>query len=344
MFIIRRCVVQTEPYFLKRSFFRYCSSVTCSNSIQEEELIKFDNKQKLQGNKKLLKVAMLGLPNAGKSTLVNKLIHRSVCPTSSKVHTTMHKAEAVYTEGNTQIVFMDTPGLITTKEFDRYKLIETFKQDPANSVNEADLIAIVQDVTNVYTRHKFDDFVLDTVKNRKEDTQLLLILNKVDKLKKKLALLNVTRILTNKEHYPKFDDIFMVSALDGDGVDDLRNYLLDSAKIKDWKYETKFYTDQPLETIIEQTVRAKLMDVLPDEMPYKVKIRTEHCDFGDDGSIVSVVVLDCPRKNYVKMLLKKKCFKIKFLAFRVEVELRHAFRKPVFIKLNAICTKSELNK
>ena len=63
----------------------------------------------------------MGLPNAGKSTLVNKLVNRSVCPTSSKVHTTMHKAEAIYTEGDTQIVFMDTPGLVVSKEMKTYK-------------------------------------------------------------------------------------------------------------------------------------------------------------------------------------------------------------------------------
>ncbi|CAK9809503.1 GTPase Era, mitochondrial [Anthophora plagiata] len=268
--LIRRCVVQTEPYVSKRSFF---FSVIWNCSTKTEKCItEFRNEQTLQENKKLLKVALLGLPNVGKSTLVNQLTHRTLCPTSSKVHTTMHKAEAVYTEGDTQIIFIDTPGLITSKEFKDYKLAETFKQDPENSINEADLVGIIQDVTNVYTRHKFNDIILKTLENKREDAQLLLILNKVDRLKKKLALLDVTRILTNKENYPKFDDIFMVSALTGSGVDDLRNYLLDSAKPKNWKYEENTYINQPIETIIEETVRAKLMDTLPQEIPYKIKI------------------------------------------------------------------------
>lgn len=141
---------------------------------------------------------------------------------SSKVHTTMHKAEAIYTEGDTQIVFMDTPGLVVSKEIKTYKLSDSFKDDPKIALIEADIIGIVQDVTNIYTRHKIDDFVLNYIKEKREDSQLLMILNKVDKLKKKEALLEVTRLLTNKENYPKFDDIFMISALNGDGVDDLR--------------------------------------------------------------------------------------------------------------------------
>lgn len=134
----------------------------------------------------------------------------------------MHKAEAIYTEGDTQIVFMDTPGLVVSKDIKTYKLSDSFKDDPKTALIEADIIGIVQDVTNVFTRHKIDDFVLNYIKEKREDTQLLIILNKVDRLKEKMALLEVTRQLINKENYPKFDDIFMISALNGDGVDDLR--------------------------------------------------------------------------------------------------------------------------
>ncbi|CAK9812085.1 GTPase Era, mitochondrial [Anthophora quadrimaculata] len=340
--LIRRCVVQTEPYVSKRSFFL---SIIWNCSTKTEKCItEFENKQTLQENKKLLKVALLGLPNVGKSTLVNQLTRRMLCPTSSKVHTTMHKAEAIYTEGDTQIIFMDTPGLITSKEFKDYKLAETFKQDPENSINEADLIGIIQDVTNVYTRHKFHDIILKALENKREDVRLLLILNKVDRLKKKPALLDVTRVLTNTENYPKFDDIFMVSALTGNGVDDLRNYLLDSAKANNWKYEENTYINQSIETIIEETVRAKLMDILPDEIPYKIKIKIEHYDITDDGGITSVVLLDCPRKSYVKILFKHKQFKIKYVAHNVEKELRHAFRNSVCVRLNVQCSKSFPNK
>lgn len=145
-----------------------------------------------------------------------------ICPTSSKVHTTLHKAEAIYTEGNTQIIFMDTPGLVISKEIKTYKLLKTFEEDPKSAITDADVIGIIQDVSNIYTRHKLEDFVLDYINNKMKDTPLLMIFNKVDKLKKKNILLDLTRMFTNNNNYPKFDDIFMISALNGDGVDDLR--------------------------------------------------------------------------------------------------------------------------
>ncbi|XP_076755265.1 GTPase Era, mitochondrial [Xylocopa sonorina] len=343
LFTIEKCVYRLELSLLRRSFFY--SATRNINDNQEEVESEYSNNSKLQqGNRKLLKFAILGLPNAGKSTLVNKLARRTVCPASSKVHTTQHKAEAIYTEGDTQIVFMDTPGITTSKEIKTYNLLETFKTDPEISVNEADVIGILQDVTNVHFRHKFDNYFLDYLNSKRKDAQLLLILNKVDKLKKKAALLEIVRILTENEKYPKFDDIFMVSALSGDGVDDLRNYLVDSAKAKDWKYEDECYTDQSSEQLIVQTVRARLLDILPSEMPYKVKVQLEDINFGHDGTISSTVLLDCPAVRYVTILLKHKAFKIKCLAFHVEKELRHAFRTAVIVRINVQCTKKNQSK
>ncbi|XP_017755354.1 PREDICTED: GTPase Era, mitochondrial [Eufriesea mexicana] len=337
IFSIRKYVVHNNVYFLKRSFFY---SVILNANNQESVTSQFNDETKLhEKNKKLLNVAILGLPNAGKSTLINKLIHRSVCPTSSKVHTTLHKAKAIYTEGDTQIVFIDTPGLVNSHEIKKYELSKTFKKDPETAVNEADIIGIIQDVTNIYTRHKIDNFILDYINNKREDTQLLMIFNKVDKLKKKESLLNLTRMIINNKNYPKFNDIFMVSALTGDGVNDLRNYLLDSSKIKDWKYEEEYYTDQQIETITEQTVRAKLLDILPHDMPYKVKIEIEHFTIGDDGTINAYVTLNCPKQRFVKSLLKAKAAKIKCLSYYVEKELRHAFRTTVIVRIN-VCTKT----
>lgn len=147
---------------------------------------------------------------------------KQICPASAKVHTTMHKAETVYTEDDTQIIFMDTPGLVTNYEMKKYKLAETFKEDPMVSIKEADVIGIIQDATNAYTRHKINNFVMEYLQNKREDTSLILIFNKVDKIKKKSILLELTKLLTKPESSPKFDDIFMISALTGDGIDDLR--------------------------------------------------------------------------------------------------------------------------
>ncbi|XP_003706083.1 GTPase Era, mitochondrial [Megachile rotundata] len=325
---------RAQLYFLKR--FSFHAAKWNVNTCQKHILSEDDNNNNglilPQSNKKCVKVAFIGLPNVGKSTLVNQLSRRSICPASAKVHTTMHKADAVYIENDTQIVFMDTPGLVSMREMKKYKLSKSFRDDPLISISEADVIGIIQDVTNVYTRHKISNFVIDSLQNKREDTSLLLILNKVDKIKKKTVLLDLTRLLTNSEIYPKFDDIFMISALTGDGIDDLRNYLLDSAKVTEWKYED-YDTNQNIESIIVETVRAKLMDALPFQMPYTIKLQMEQFGYNDDGGIDSAVLLICPKQSYVRTLLKRKGEKIKFIAFQVEKNLRSAFRKSVFVRL-----------
>lgn len=134
----------------------------------------------------------------------------------------MHKAEAIYSENDTQIVFVDTPGLTTNHEMKKYKLAPSFRDDLESSIPQADVIGIIQDTANVYTRHKFDKFIIDYLKNKKDNTPLILIFNKVDKLKRKDVLLDLARLYMTNEEIPKLSDIFMISALTGDGVDDLR--------------------------------------------------------------------------------------------------------------------------
>ncbi|XP_076626780.1 GTPase Era, mitochondrial isoform X3 [Colletes latitarsis] len=245
----------------------------------------------------------------------------------------MHKFESVYSENDTQIVFMDTPGLTAPHEMKKYNLAKTFKNDPAESIAEADVIGILQDVSNIFTRIKISDIILDCLKSKRDDASLLLILNKVDRLKQKVVLLEIINQLTNKSSL-KFDDIFMVSALTGDGVDDLRNYLLDSAKINDWQYEKDAFTDQPLETVIEETVRAKLLDHLKQEIPYNIKTKLEHLDIGEDGSVIALVLLDSHKKRSLYHLLKQRGQLLKSIAMSVEKELRHAFRTHVVVRLS----------
>lgn len=128
----------------------------------------------------------------------------------------------MYSQDDTQIVFMDTPGLTTASERKKYNLVATFEKDPEVSISQADVIGIIQDVTNVYTRHKIADCIVQYLKSKRSDTPLLLIFNKVDKLKKKNVLLELANSLMSNEDGPKFEDIFMISALTGDGINDLR--------------------------------------------------------------------------------------------------------------------------
>lgn len=341
--ILRKRALQIESQVFKQFFF--CSTAFNTEDKHDEHILKSDDKLILRKEgRKFLKVAIVGLPNVGKSTLINQLVNRSVCPASSKVHTTMHKAEAIYSENDTQIVFVDTPGLTTNHEMKKYKLAPSFRDDLESSIPQADVIGIIQDTANVYTRHKFDKFIIDYLKNKKDSTPLILIFNKVDKLKRKDVLLDLARLYMTNEEIPKLSDIFMISALTGDGVDDLRNYLLDSAKENDWQYEKESFINQPLKKIIEETVRATGMDFLPQDVPYMIKIQLEHLDVGQDGTINTLVNLECSRGRYIKYLLADKGKNLKTLAQAAEQRLQHGIRTRVILFLSVNKSKPNSKK
>lgn len=139
------------------------------------------------------------------------------------MHTTQAKANAIYSEDDTQLIFTDTPGAVSESELKRFKLANSFKIDPKVSSKKADIIGIVQDTQNVYTRNRIDQNILKLLtEDIRNKIPMILILNKVDKLKKKDVLLHLVNVLTKSKNSLNFCDIFMVSALTGDGVDDLR--------------------------------------------------------------------------------------------------------------------------
>lgn len=118
----------------------------------------------------------------------------------------------------------------------------------------------------------------------------------------------------------------------------LQTYLLDSAKPRDWQYEEHIYSNHKCEDIIQQTVRAKLMDILPNEIPYSLKVKLEHFEPGSDDNVLAMVSVTCPKKNIARLLLRSNKNKtigsrIKQVAVMAEQELRNAFRTPVRLRL-----------
>lgn len=123
---------------------------------------------------------------------------------------------------DTQLVFIDTPGVVGRGDLKRYKLGDSFKKDAQNSMEEADVIGVIQDMTSPYARKSISQKIIDLLQLSKAETNSILILNKIDTLKHKKLLLEVVKNLTSKEVWPNFSDVFMISALTGDGVGDLR--------------------------------------------------------------------------------------------------------------------------
>ncbi|NXS14629.1 ERAL1 GTPase, partial [Neodrepanis coruscans] len=146
-------------------------------------------------NPKVLRIAIIGAPNAGKSTLSNQLLGRKVFPVSKKVHTTRCKARGVITQEDTQLIILDTPGLTNPLKAKRHNLEEAMLTDPWESMKHADLVLVLVDVSDHWTRNALSKEVLKCL-SRFPHIPSVLVLNKVDILKKKFLLLEIVTDLT----------------------------------------------------------------------------------------------------------------------------------------------------
>ncbi|KAL1140693.1 hypothetical protein AAG570_000623 [Ranatra chinensis] len=305
VFLTRKLLLPTKIYtgFLKvdNSSFKCFSQLarSCEPAI---------NKCIVGEEKKILKVAIIGTPNSGKSTLINNLVGRKVFAISKKVHTTRCRARAVGIESNTQLVFLDTPGLVSALETDKYKLDKSYVTGGEDAIEEADVIGVVHDISNPYTRHKLDIKVLRLL-HLFQQKESFLIINKIDTVKSKRKLLDLSAALTGgalrnynepliaekmtevsvmervrrEPQWKHFSDVFMVSALLEEGTKDIKSYLLHCAQPGKWLFKEDVFTDQKPPQIIEGVVRSKLLEYLPYEVPYTVNVKLEY--FNREGQL-----------------------------------------------------------
>lgn len=255
-----------------------------------------------------LHIAVIGVPNVGKSTFINNIINHRVCPTSAKVHTTRQSNTAICTAGQTQLVFYDTPGLVTQREIRKHHLEQSFKSAYRHAIQHADVIAVLHDASNGWTRKELHPTVLDTLKAYTHLPSFL-VLNKIDALKSKRVLLDLIKTLTNdtlttrrgakdvtqaptakesdqlaagnrlnqrETSWSHFSDVFLVSAMTGTGLNDLQDYLAGQAKSRQWRFPSDVHTDASPEALIVESVRARLLDYLPQEIPYNLKCEIEY--------------------------------------------------------------------
>ena len=338
-----------------------------------------------------LTVAIIGMPNAGKSTLVNQLVGTRICSVSKRVHTTRRNIVGIMQEHSTQIVFLDTPGLVTSGHCHKHSLEQTFLSHPVQGSRIADLILVVVDASNKRERERLNEGILDQVRKHSEKTSALVI-NKVDAIGSKRRLIdistrlseghidgkplphvqiedhltpptavqehrrldNIERRVRRKGHivdienivntegepevdrigWKNFDRVFMVSALDGDGVDGLRDYLVSRAVPRPWTYHPSLITPLPPSQIVYNAVREKLLEYLPQEIPYMMSLQIQAWDVTRSGTITICVDLLAPKSRYMAIILGPRGQTIRMIASQLRTTLSDAFKCDVVIKLN----------
>jgi len=238
-------------------------------------------------------VAIIGAPNAGKSTLINSLVGAKVSIVTHKVQTTRTRVRAIAIVGDAQIIFVDTPGIFKP----RRKLDEAMVEAAWAGAADADVVALLVDARRGLDEE--NERILEGLK--KSGRKAILVLNKVDLIEKGRLLELADRF--NAE-YP-FEATFMVSALKGDGVADLRDYLAERMPEGPWLYPPDQLSDFPLRMLAAEITREKLYLRLHDELPYASHVETELWEERPDGSIRIEQTIYVLRESQKKIVIGK---------------------------------------
>ncbi len=238
-------------------------------------------------------VALVGAPNAGKSTLANRMVGAKVSIVTHKAQTTRARVRAIAIEGKAQIILVDTPGIFTPKRRLDRAMVETAHEE----ARAADIVVLLVDA-----RKGFDANADCTLKALSGlPVPLVLCLNKIDRMRKD-ALLSLTEELTRQA---PFSEVFMISALNGSGVDDLRNYLAKAVPEGPWLYPEDQIADMPMRLAAAEITREKLILRLHDELPYASTVETTAWRRLNDGSIRIEQTIYVERPSQKKIVLGK---------------------------------------
>lgn len=267
-------------------------------------------------------VAVLGAPNAGKSTLVNALVGAKVSIVTHKVQTTRFRIRGVAMEGESQLVYVDTPGIFRPKK----RLERAMVAAAWSALGDADLLLLVFDAQ----RKGIDDdtrMILDGV--AKAGRKLLMVLNKVDLVKKPQLMPLAERFAGE----PAVDRIFMVSAADGDGLDRLRQALAAGAPAGPWLFPEDELSDLPMRMIAAEVVREKLFLLLHDELPYELTVETDSWEDFKDGSVRLSMSILVAREGQKRIAIGAGGRTVKQVREQAQAELSSFLGRPVHLFL-----------
>jgi GTP-binding protein Era len=266
-------------------------------------------------------VALLGAPNAGKSTLVNQLVGAKVSIVTHKVQTTRTRIRGIALVDDTQIVLVDTPGVFKPKR----RLDRAMVHAAWSGAGDADVIVVVADA-----RLGLDDDTARILDGLKEAGRpAILALNKVDGMKRERLL----PIAAAFDAAFDFEWVFMISALDGSGCDDLRNHLADRMPAGPWLYPEDELSDLPMRLMAAEVTREKVFLQLHDELPYSATVETDRWTEREDGSVRIDQTLYVERDSQKKIALGKGGQKIREIGSQARAELEEMLERRVHLFL-----------
>ena len=266
-------------------------------------------------------VALIGAPNAGKSTLLNRLVGSKVSIVTHKVQTTRALVRGIGMHGNAQIIFVDTPGIFAPKR----RLDRAMVSTAWGGAADADLVALLIDARKGMTEEV--EAILDKLAGT--ERKKILILNKVD-ISERENLLTLAQEANEKV---AFDQTFMISALKGDGSDDLLDYFAAQMPESPWLYPEDQISDLPMRWLAAEVTREKLMIRLHEELPYSSTVETEGWKDTKDGGVRIEQVIYVARESQRKIVLGKGGSAIKAISMAARKDLAEMLDQPVHLFL-----------
>jgi GTPase len=268
-------------------------------------------------------VAIIGRPNAGKSTLLNAFLGCDLSIVNKKAQTTRNKILGIFTEKNIQIVFIDTPGLFEPK----YELQKFMMSELKSSFNEADIILHLIDITDFYIK-----LLKDTEERFKKEfkgKKRIIVLNKVDLVEQDDVK---SKMLLLKEEFG-FDNIIPISAKESFNISEVHRQLVDNLPVSEFFFDEEILTDRPEKFFVSEIIRQKILDLYQDEVPYSVYVDiVEFIERKDSKDYINAeIVLE--RESQKVIFIGRNGEKIKMLGRLARESIEKFLKKEVYLKL-----------
>ena len=266
-------------------------------------------------------VALIGAPNAGKSTITNNFVGSKVSIVSPKIQTTRTIVKGIGIFDNTQIIFLDTPGIFKPKR----RLDRAMVASAWDGTKDADIVVMVVDA-----KKGFDDEAKAIVKSlQNKKAKVILAINKIDLVKKEVLLALSAEL--NKAY--SFEETFFISAETGKNLDEFYKYLADNLPESPWYYPEEQMSDMPLKLLAAEIVREKLFLYLQHEVPYAITVEPELWERRDDGSIRAEMTIYVERDSQKVIVLGKGGAMIKKIGQAARKEIEELFEARVHLFL-----------
>ena len=265
-------------------------------------------------------VSIVGRPNVGKSTLINSIIGSKVAIVSDKAHTTRNNIQGIYNDDDSQIIFIDTPGIHKPM----HKLGKYMNSQSYYSIEDTNVILFMVDATEKIG--KGDKFILEKLKE--VDSNVFLVLNKVDRIKKE----NLFPMIEEYNKLFDFKEIIPISALKKDNIDDLiktiKKYLDEGERY----YSEDYYTDKSINFMVSEIVREKVLNLTHEEVPHAVTCVLEKYEEEKNSIHINVLII-VEREGIKRILVGHSGSMIKEIGIEARKDIEELVGKKVYLEL-----------